>query len=394
MTKIHLDLRATSFIDQAYKKSAESISQIAGENLGNLVFRHALAQVLDDFGDYRPATYGDLLSISSREPVEQVIVSCANWLGTREQDERANRNRANALAAIDAPVSCFGLGVQAQYGATEVELGDESRRLVKVMSEKAAAISVRDELTFETLRALGISNVVITGCPSNFLNLDPGLGARIVGRCGRRMEEDPGGWTEMRGLVSEFTGGHPDAIRLIRRIIAFLKTSPAFYAVQSPLLLSFLYGETREIPALYEKNSAIDRSDLRKVLQKALLAFTSMEAWLDFARTCSYAVGMRIHGTMVPLQAEVPSLLIAHDSRTSGLAEAMKIPSIEPREFADYLDRGPAHFFDAVASRMEGYDERRACLADSVRSFLEANQLRPSAEFSSYIESSGPGEGD
>ncbi|MGK7294230.1 MAG: polysaccharide pyruvyl transferase family protein [Candidatus Wenzhouxiangella sp. M2_3B_020] len=379
MTKVHLDLRATSFIDQAYKRSAEEISRISGENLGNLVFRHALWQLIDDFQEYIPATYKDLLEISAEQPVEQVIVSCANWLGTKERDERANRNRATVLESIDAPICCFGLGVQAEYGATHIELGKESRRLVEVMSGKAAKISVRDELTANTLNAMGVSNVVITGCPSNFLNLESNLGAQIIARSLQMIEECPPDWTAMRGVVSEFSGGHPDAIRLVRALIGFLREAPGFYVVQSPLLLEFLYGETSEIPALYAKNAAVSDEVLRRVLHKSLAAFTCMEAWLDFARTCSYAFGMRIHGTMIPIQAGVPSLLIAHDSRTSGLAEAMNVPSIEPREFSEVLEGGPSRFYECVAAGMDDYDPRRYELASTMYSFLRDNKLAPSA---------------
>lgn len=376
MAKIHLDLRATSFIADAYKYSSDEISRISGANLGNLVFRHALRMLVDDMDEYIPSNYIDLHQLSSLEPIEQVIVSCANWLGTREADEESNRNRANAVESIEAPICCFGLGVQAQYGATHVELGPESQRLARALAGKARLVSVRDELTANTLKNIGVKNTVVTGCPSNFINMDSTLGKQIINRC-RDIAAEDHVWSELRGCISEFSGGHPDGGGLLRKIIAILRDTPAFYVVQSPLLLPFLLRETNELPDLYEKNAGIKPNQLRAILYDSILAFTSVDSWLDFARTCAYSFGMRIHGTVMPIQAGVPSLLIAHDSRTAGLADVMGVPAVEPIEFADCYQKGPQYYFETVSEHMIKYDERRARLADTMQSYLSANGLGP-----------------
>ena len=387
MTKVHLDLRATSFIPEAYKLSSGEISQMSGANLGNLVFRHALKMLIDGLDEYTPANYKELHELSSRSQIEQVIVSCANWLGTREADENSNKNRANAVEAVEAPMCCFGLGVQAEHGATRIDLGPESQRLARALAEKARLLSVRDELTADTLRRIGISNTVVTGCPSNFINTDPLLGERIQSRCTAAASENPD-WSGLRGCISEFSGGHVDAPALMRIIISVLNESPSFYVVQSPVLMPFLLNEIDEIPPLYAKNSGRDVNEVRSILLGSGLAFSSVDSWLDFSRTCKYSFGMRIHGTVVPIQAGVPSLLVAHDSRTAGLADVMGIPAIEPKEFAKCYKEEPKYFFETVSEKMSSYDERRASSAEVMRAYLVTNGLLPTAELNALAVAS------
>ena len=42
-----------------------------------------------------------------------------------------------------------------------------------------------------------------------------------------------------------------------------------------------------------------------------------------------FAIGSRIHGTMAPVQAGTPGVLVATDSRTEGLASVMGIPFVK-----------------------------------------------------------------
>ena len=47
-------------------------------------------------------------------------------------------------------------------------------------------MSVRDEYTADVLAKFGIKNTIVTGCPSNFINLDPRLGAKIIEKTAHR----------------------------------------------------------------------------------------------------------------------------------------------------------------------------------------------------------------
>jgi len=377
VTKLYLDMADVSAIPEAYRLNTDGLMSATGINIGNFAFRHALPRIIEDFEGYVPVTYTDYLKAVEAGPVERVLVSCANWLGTSPEDEKNNGFRAMALEKASAPVDCFGLGVQAKAGAETAQLGPNTIRMAKVMSERATAISVRDQLTQETLAACGITNTVVTGCPSNFINPAPDLGARIARRASDTASARPT-WDGLRTVISEASGGHAASGDVIRATLALMAAHPVFYVVQTPALLPLLLGESEALAPIYLSNSPFDSVEtLKQALYKALLHFSSIDAWMDFARTCQLSFGMRIHGTMVPLQAGVPSLLISHDSRTAGLAQHMGIPAMTPETFLSYQAEGPASLLAYIARAMQPYDTHRQELAQTMRDYIRDNGLTP-----------------
>ena len=307
---------------------------------------------------------------------ERVLVSCANWLGLTDKDEADNLNRAKAIETVDCPVISFGLGVQARLEKEPPKLGSNTLRLAKALAERCEMLSVRDQLTKNTLEAAGIYNAVVTGCPSNFINTDPGLGKKIAARAQLKMSSTD--WSQLRINISEAQGGHPRSAQVLVKTMEILEDSPAFYLIQSPDLLPFLFGENEQIPGFYKNNAFMDEpSRLSQLLRAKALHFVHMDAWLDFARTCDISFGMRLHGTVVPLQAGVPSALIAHDSRTVGLAEHMGIPWISPEDFVQSYAEEPALLLRFIADKMSGYDTRRRKLAAVMDGTIRANGLVP-----------------
>jgi hypothetical protein len=353
---------------------AGDIARISGLNLGNLVFRHALGTILRDLDQYKPVDYVELKELLDREGVGDTVISCANWLGIREEDEASNKVRADLIERIAGKVASVGLGVQAPQGSTIVELGPQSQRLAKTLAEMGGLLSVRDSVTERTLRSIGIDNVCITGCPSNFINLSPELGSSIAEKA-HRLAEVCDNWADIRTAISEFTGGHPRAGVVLRKMLEALLTGPSFYVAQSPALLPVVRRESSELPAVYSQNSFLSRQELLRTFRAKALSFSSVESWLYFSRSCDLSFGMRIHGTMVPLQAGVPSLLIGHDARTSGLASTMGVPTMTPEQFLELDVATPAGLFHRVASEMRGYDATRARLAARIERFLDSNDL-------------------
>lgn len=378
MRKLYLDLEYTSDVPQAYRKSADELSQASGLNLGNFAFRHALRFLLQDLGEYTPVRWPTFNQIAQNEEISDVVVSCANWLGLSEADEASNLNRSRVIEMVDCNVTCFGLGVQAKLSATPPKLGPNTERLAKALAERGKLLSVRDQMTQDTLEAIGITNTVVTGCPSNFINSDPELGAKIVARA-RPMVRAALTWADLRTCISEASGGHPFSGRLIDQALTLMAETPAFYVVQSPALLPFLMGARDQIPASYRSNNSLgDEAALARVLKAKTLHFSHMDAWMDFGRTCDIGFGMRIHGTMMPLQSGLPSALVAHDSRTIGLAEKMGIPWVSPEDFVKTYYRQPGALFGKIVEQMKGYDALRNELARTMLGYIETNGLAPS----------------
>jgi hypothetical protein len=376
MGKYYLDLPFIGEIPAAYRQDAQQIMAVTGLNIGNFAFRHALRFIVADLAAHEPVGYPAYHAAAAAGRVEQTLVSCANWLGTSAQDESSNLNRARTFAATGARTVCFGLGVQAKSDGGLPELGPNTLQLARVLADHAPLLSLRDELTRATLAAAGITNTVVTGCPSNFINPDPDLGAQIAARA-RALAAAAPGWSALRSLVSEFSGGHAASGQVLRAVLRLLASSPAFYVVQSPTLMPLLLRESDEIPPAYRANSPFGRDTerLRAVLRGRTLHFTAIEAWMDFARTCDLSFGMRIHGTMLPLQAGVPAALISHDARTAGLAGEMGIPQIPAEAFS--IAEGPQRMLEEIARVMDGYDARRRELARVMVDYLTTNGLAP-----------------
>lgn len=380
VAKLYLDMQHVGRIPDAFRLTATEINQHCGMNLGNFVFRHALRNVLADLDEYTPVTGAEYKAILEHEKAESVIISCANWLGQTARDEAWNLGRSKMVEMADCSVVAFGLGVQASGlrhdGA--VPLGPDTVRLCKVLSERSANISVRDELTRRTLEANGIDNVVTTGCPSNFLNCDPKLGDKLYARGKANTLAE---WTDVRTAISEVTGGHALSGAIYKSQLSMMEQTPAFYVVQTPDFVDFLMGDRGKISAFYRENNPFvgEPNKLTRLLKSKGLFFTDVDSWMIFCRTCDFSTGMRIHGTMVPLQSGVPAILIAHDSRTVGLADAMGVPWMSPDDYLDLMPRGPKGVFEAFSEKIQGFDEKRAVLAQIMVDFLNSNRLTPNA---------------
>ncbi|KAA8605390.1 hypothetical protein AL036_19245 [Salipiger aestuarii] len=369
-------------VSAAYRKSASELAAVSGMNLGNFVFRQALWNILGDLHAFRPVTGGEYRRIIETDPVERLIISCANWLGQTAQDEAHNRGRAEIIEKCQGPVTAFGLGAQAPLAKdgqpTIVRLGPETSRLAKIISERSASISVRDELTAATLEKAGVTNVTVTGCPSNFLNPDPDLGVQLTRRAEKGMAE-LNGWEDVRLAISEANGGHGATGAVLEHQMRLLAETPAFYVVQTPQLIEFVLGARTNIPTLYRQHNPFGDTlhKLTRTLKAKVLHFADVEAWMDFSRTCDMSIGMRIHGTMVPLQSGTPSILVGHDSRTSGLAETMGVPWIEPETYLEVMAKGPKAALSLFIERNAAFDSRRKELAGTMLDFVVKNGLTP-----------------
>lgn len=386
MSRILLDLQVFSSVADSYLKNSEELMRLSGLNIGNYAFRHPLLSLIDGISDFELMGYSRFHEyIESNQP-DEVLISCANWLCASEDYEKSNHFRANLFEKIESPVTVFGLGAQGHGAANDLKLGDNTIRMAKILSEKSNSLSIRDEYTQDVLNRYGIHNTTITGCPSNFINLDPDLGKSIANKCIKMLDEDKE-WEDIRCHISENSDGHSISKAVCSETILLLKKSPSFYVVQTPSLMGFALGESNEIPGFY-LNSLPDNLSLveyHRVLKRSVLHFSSIESWLDFSRTCDLALGMRIHGNVIPMQAGVPSVVIRHDSRTAGLSEIMGIPNIAPKEFIGMSNAKPAKLIESMIDKYQSYDSTRLFLAEVMHKYLVGNKIAPSRSFELYI---------
>lgn len=381
MNKFWLDLGCDYRIDNAYKYDSSYLLKISGKNIGNLAFRKALESLINDLHLYQTINWIDAQSTNFSEDSE-IIVSCANWLGMTKNDEKSNLYRAQVIEKISGKCIIFGLGSQASFGQN-LSFGPNTQRLAHALASKSNLISVRDETTAKALNNIGIHNIEVTGCPSNFINLNLNLNSF---RSSRICENST--WKGSKLFISESSGGNELSSKITKRVFSILSQSPGSrYILQSAALLPFLFNEVNHIPKLYEKSSPSDLELLKMQILNSSQVFSSLDEWLFAARFFDLSFGMRIHGTMIPLQSGTPSILIAHDKRTSGLASTMAIPSITCEDFLDISKfPNPYSLHELFMGSLGKYFTRRKSLAGKFLNLITANSFSPTKSFAEYCQ--------
>jgi hypothetical protein len=382
MTRYSLTLKYLSGVPDAYSLNSESFLALTGYNVGNLVFRKVLDSILADLREFSCITFADLKSNPCiYEDADVVVVSCANWLGMREGIEKSNIMRAELIDKFKCPVIAFGLGVQASE-AQQVNLGPNTLALAQVLSKKNRFLSVRDHLTADVLRAKGILNAVVTGCPSNFINL--GLSLSSFDAALKR-HVSISQWNSVGCMVSEATMGHSLSKDYIAAVFNILTLSPSKYVLQVGALLKFLMLEEPSLPVNYLGIMGMDESQIKFLVRDKVICFSSVDEWMFSARSFDLSFGMRMHGTMVALQAGVPSILVTHDRRTAELGKTMEIPRLTIDNFLVCMGSGPDLLFQAFRDSLSEYFRKRDDLAMVFAKYMDDSCLRVSPGFSSFL---------
>ena len=228
------------------------------------------------------------------------------------------------------------------------------------------------------------SRAIVTGCPTLFLNPKPNLGQLIEERAKAPFEH------------VAVAAGHPKWKHLSRieaSLVKLMNKTGGCYIVQSPSeLVSLARGEASSLSqeALNESRDyacpGMSISDFIEWSRRYCRVFFSISDWMECLRAYDFVVGARIHGVMLGLQAGVPSLCIAHDSRTRELCETMHVPFVMANDVANGLDASTLRkqfVFDGRA-----FDENRRVLARRLNNMLLENALPASQWLSALVNSS------
>lgn len=339
-------------------------------NLGNLAFNHAIDRQL---GPGLPA-------VGWAEPVARVnaagdvgVVPAANQLG-RHVDFG---DLAKRFEEVDVPLVMIGLGAQSDFRFTLPDVSPGTitwlHRVVERASGTNPNLAVRGEFTREVLNRHGLGDhAEVVGCPSLFINPAAALGRDIAARIGCPL-----------GRVAVVAGHqrwqHLSAIeQSLGRVVSSTNGS---YIGQDPLEMVMLTrGEARHLSAQSLQACRdyvcpdMELKDFTRWSERYGQAFFDVVDWMEHYRRFDLVVGTRIHGVMLALQAGVPALCIAHDSRTLELCETMKVPHVLAQ---DHL-RGFAEdqlwsLFDFDGAE---FDANRRRLCARYVAFLEGNGLR------------------
>lgn len=233
------------------------------------------------------------------------------------------------------------LGVQANLNDMNPKeyannLFPEIKECLNVMSERSISIGVRGEFTYDVLKAVGIKNVDIIGCPSWFVN---GYNQPII----EKKE-----WSKKLKPVC-YTCWQTDDIwtRSWNKQIIFeaLKLNDPKFVIQSEFDLLPYYFLNSNLRTFCQNYSFADLKLALKILKKVyglnhieciinkkirklFEVFLDIDKWEELMKTRDFAYGMRIHGSVVAIKQGIPAITVVPDSRILEMSEFFKIPYI------------------------------------------------------------------
>lgn len=332
MKKIGILGSSGSVNGAAFLSTADLLSKV-GQNTGNLFFQYAVFNLIKE----------DKLIVGAdvpwdpaviRDKCRLLVVPSANFL--RENFDLTGY--VNFLESCKLPILFIGLGAQADdYSKEKYEFHPSILKLIGLIKDQNIGVGVRGSFTAGVLNSYGVSNLTVIGCPSNFVNPDVEIGAKLEKKWNGKVEtiittgDEP--WPKNNAkqlaerklveIASEMSGIYVQQsvepfVRLLRRANPYQNAE-----VDTKL-------ETSLRLALAPNKSEID---FRRFLSASVRLYINVDQWLEEASKFDLAIGLRLHGNMVPFQSGCPSIWVHHDARTRELVDTMCLPSLTVDKF-------------------------------------------------------------
>lgn len=310
------------------------------ENSGNMIHGDVPFHLFDDvylainrdWPGYKP---GDRFKDFVNEQCSHVIITCANMFRANDFGENIRKRYLKLiemLSGYEKPVILFGLGVQAkEQDLSKVKFPPEAIEAMKAIAQKATAVSVRGSFTLSVLQKFGgVENGFVTGCPSFFSH--------------------PEAFQKLKSNIEElkvnknprfaYSGTHHANESEQSMLLNAINGNGFFIEPQDRANYKF-YKEILDNPALASAPEhfnrllsgpvpKVSREVLCNYFAQRLRLFRDIKPWKEFNREfVEYTFGTRFHVNMASMLDGKPALWITHDSRTSELAEALHLPSLD-----------------------------------------------------------------
>jgi hypothetical protein len=358
----------TSFSTYGFDQGLQRI----GMNTGNAIFQFALWKLV---ANPKYTVEPGATAQSVRANANQILIPAANQVNAAWDMTWL----ADMLEACDLPVACIGLGAQAGVDSSpKIDLKPGTIRYLHILSERTSRIGVRGVFTQEVLANYGVTNTVVTGCPSQTIN--PHIeGADIQSQLDRvkAMEQPSIGY--VLGTLEE------EARKAESLLAQQVKSFDHSLILQTdPRLLRIIFDR-----AVAEGNTnyvnwirGVFRPDLSydqfvAYFLKHATFYSDARTWIDSMRRYDLVIGMRIHGAVAAIQAGKLGVCVAFDSRTKELAQTMGYPylpvdKIEPDATLNAM-------LNSVIFDADTFDQSRKRNAETVCSILTENGMTLSA---------------
>lgn len=287
-----------------------------GRNIGNGYIGWAMMKILGDKHSYDyhipnvwESDLSDLVVNKINREYSHVVFICQDFIRVASK-VLPYRRVINFINRLTVPIVPVSLGVN-WFGARDddkliASLGEDQKEFLQVLSRESELIGVRSPIALEVLEKLGVSNGVVTGCPSYF---ESGPN-RIVTK---------GQWN-VDTLVTtgeSFSPLYPDCYHILQDEIPWVE---------------FLLGhrdeirevDTRPFGAFCSDNlSAKIVRDHYKIL--FFSSFSNWELFYEIKKPC-LTIGTRLHSAIFALNRGFPAIVTNGDARATEMCKYLGIP--------------------------------------------------------------------
>ncbi|BDM24251.1 polysaccharide pyruvyl transferase family protein [Pseudomonas sp. LRP2-20] len=343
---------------------------LVGHNTGNLAFHYAINRII--------GTVPRTVSWSTNPEIinsmgDIGIMPCANQLGTHMN----MGGLANVFKQLKPNFVAIGLGAQGGVGHNDIPVLPEGTlawldALVARAASSHPNITVRGDYTLRVLDHYGFGDKAVSlGCPSLLINKATDHGVKLQELYKKKVSK------------VAIAAGHPNwkaLSTLESSLVRMMEDTNGMYIVQATdEAVALSRNDFDSVnPEYIQKLKGylklnLDDSQFAQWIRKYFISFYNIPAWMEYLRRFDFVVGARIHGVMLAIQAGVPGLCIAHDSRIRELCEKCKIPFVMADAVKDGINvQDLQHLveFDGQA-----FDKNRQIIAEQYQTFLQQNGI-------------------
>lgn len=339
----------------------------SGKNSGNLLIGQSLfEEIHNDYHEFGTSFSGSEVD----EKFDVIVIAAANFI-FRGFDFFY---LADFLESTRLPVVMAGLGAQAADASDGiVEIPSGTRRMLSIVSERTNAIGVRGHFTAEVMNNLGFKNVTPVGCPSLYRGRRRSL----------RLKRPPFSSQLRVSLngsrnVTEHSYSPKAAMQLESALLQLCVKNNYSYVLQNEMPEMLLAnGECataenhRDISTILSRHSiSMQDIEYEKFIKSNFKIFFDLKSWDEYIRKFDISIGSRFHGNLIAITNGIPAIIFSHDSRTTEMAEFMKIPHIPVNSVENLSLEKIIHEAD-----FDAFEHRYPILYDNFKVFLEANGL-------------------
>lgn len=355
-------------IDDSANKSSQAVYDLVGHNSGNLAFHYAVNRLIGYVPPTTPwSSHGD--QINSMGDIG--ILPCANQLGSHTD----MKGLAENLKGVKSNLVAIGLGAQGGVGLEEMPIVPQGTlewvdQIVSHAASNKPNITVRGDFTLRVLEHYGFAGKAISlGCPSLLINRSRDLGLRLQERYNQPFRK------------VAIAAGHPDwrsMSALESSLVNIMENTNGAYIVQNTYeSITLSRGNSEHVDREYKEklrtylNLNIDEAQFEDWIRKYMISFYNIPAWMEYLRRFDFIIGSRIHGVMLAMQAGVPGLCIAHDSRIREMCEKCRIPYIMAHQVAGGITHNDIR--ELISFDGKEFDSNREFISAQYQEFFQNN---------------------